>query len=188
MNDIMRAAFADELTKIAGLKTQLQGAVNAGWHGHNAQGVPVDGAGWRFSEKGWGRKLPLGGKSMTLATTALQLPGALGREDPTGRGHSRAERVTGLAGNTLGGMAATGALMRTALGAKHPIIASMVGGIGGGLMGERLATTPWALARRGFRRHPAPQMLSKDDAGWRNTAPGGLNTTPDATVGQAQAM
>lgn len=187
MDNVMRAAFADELQKIAGIRTQMGNALKAGWHGLDAKGIPVEGAGWMLGNKGWRSKLPLGGKAMTVATTALQAPGAFGREDPSGRGHSRMERVTALAGNTLGGLAGTGALMRTGFGAKHPIMASIAGGIGGGMMGERAATSPWALKRKVLGR-PAPQQMQPSDGGWRNTAPGGLNTTPDATVGQAQAM
>lgn len=187
ISEVTRAAFSDELKKIAALKTQLLGAVNAGWHGHNAQGVPVEGAGWMLGNKGWRAGLPLGGKSMVIASTALQLPHVFGREDPTGRGHGRLERLSGLAGNTVGGLASTGALMRSRLGAKHPIVAGILGGLGGGIIGERVATSPWALKRRMFNRYPRPIQPTTDE-GWRNVAPGGLNTTPDATVGQAQAM
>lgn len=186
IDEVTRAAFADELKKIAGLRSQMGQALNAGWHGLNAKGRQVTGANWALGKGKITSKVPLGGKAMTLATTAMQVPGAIGREDPSGRGHSRLERMTGLVGNTVGGLAATGALMRTARGTAHPILASMLGGIAGGVAGERAITTPWALKRRMFSRYPKP--VAPQDEGWRNTAPGGLATTPDATVGQAQAM
>lgn len=185
---VTRAAFADELQKIAGIKTQFGNALKAGWHGLDAKGMPVEGSGWMLGNKGWRSALPVGGKSMAVLGTAAQLPGAFGKEDPSGRSHGRTERIVGLAGNTVGGMAAAGKLMGTAWGAKHPIISSIVGGIGGGIAGERLLTTPWAAKRRMFRRHPVPGQAVPEDAGSRNVAPGGLNTTPDAVVGQAQAM
>lgn len=188
INEVTRAAFADELQKIASVRTHIGNALRAGWHGFDAKGVPVEGAGWALGNKGWRSKIPLGGKSMAIASTAAQLPGVFGKEDPSGREHSRLERTIGLTGNTIGGMAATGKLMGTAFGAKHPIISSLVGGIGGGIAGERLLTTPWAAKRRMFHRHPVAPQAAPDDAGWRNTAPGGLNTTPNAVTGQAQAM
>ncbi len=191
IDEITRAAFADELQKIAGVKSQVGEALNAGWHGLNHEGRPMTGANWAMGKGRLTSKLPFGGKAMTLLSTAMQAPSALGRQDPTGKGHSRLERTTGLVGNTIGGLAATGALMRSkAMGGllgRHPLITGLVGGIGGGILGERAITTPWAAKRRMFRRYPKAPPPTTDE-GWRNTAPGGLNTTPDAVVGQAQAM
>ncbi len=190
IDDVMRSAFADELMKIATVNTigsRVGHMLHAGWHGLDAKGAPVEGAGWMLGNKGWRSKVPLGGKSTTIATTALQLPMALGKEDPTGRGHSRLERITGLAGNTIGGLAATGALMGHKWFGRHAILSGILGGIGGGVLGERAATTPWALKRRMFRRYPQ-QVTPPQDEGWRNNAPGNLTTTPDAIIGQAENM
>lgn len=200
ISSITRAAFADELEKIAGIKTELGHIIRAGWHGtaKNPQrwlgegmkitpgmsrmGRLAEGA---MSLGGATKYLPVGGKSMALLGTAAMAPTALAKEDPTGHGKTRTERTLGLVGNTLGGLAASGAMIHRGIG--NPL-ALAAGGIIGGVGGERLLTTPFALARRGFRRRPTVAPMQPDDGGWRNTAPGGLNTTPDAVVGQAQAM
>ncbi len=193
MDETMRAAFADELLKIA-FDTRARAAMSAGWHGLDAAGKQIEGSGWTLGNKGWQRRIPLGGKSLTALTTAMQAPGALAAQDPTGRGRSRTERMMGLAGNTAGGLIGTGALMRT-IGGKHPIIANLAGGLMGGSLGEKIMTAPFAAKRLLFgRRNPvAPPRTSSAaqrpaDNGWRNVAPGGLATTPDAISGQAQAM
>lgn len=201
IDEVTRAAFADELAKIAGLKTEVGNVISAGWHGTPQNPQKWMGEGLKITPKmgrlgkameyasslgGATKYLPVGGKSMALLGTAAMAPMALAKEDPTGHGKSRFERTTGLVGNTLGGLAASGAMIRH--GIKNPF-ALAAGGLLGSVGGERLITSPFALIRRGFRRHP-PAVLPQqsNDGGWQNTAPGGLNTTPDAVVGQAQAM
>ncbi len=48
--------------------------------------------------------LPVGGKAMTVAGMIGPTVSALRRQDPAGMERSRAERLSGLAGNMLGGM------------------------------------------------------------------------------------
>lgn len=196
IEDVTREAFADELTKIAFDAASARAAMHAGWHGLDHKGSTVEGSGWMLGNKGWRSGTPLGGKTLTVASTGLMLPGALAKNDPRGQGRSRTERLMGLAGNTAGGLIGTGALMRT-IGGKHPIIANVAGGLLGGSLGEKLMTAPFAAKRLLFgRRNPAapPHTLPAQpnqrpaDNGWRNVAPGGQATTPDAITGQAQAM
>jgi hypothetical protein len=210
---ITRAAFADELEKISGIRTELGHMMSAGWNGTKelpqkwlGEGRKIIPGMSRFGRAmehatslgGLTKYLPVGGKSMAIVGTGLMAPTVLAKEDPSGHGKSRLERVTGLAGNTLGGLAASGALIQHGVrrmvanptirpGMMHGPLGLMAAGILGGIAGERLLTTPFAAARRGLRRYPTAPMRP-DDGGARNTAPGGLNTTPDAVVGQAQAM
>ena len=112
-------AFTAEITKTAGLIGTLKHWTREGWHNPMGGGVPQANAapagsfsarhpGWMGSSKRWG-KIPVGMKSMTVGMTALQLPGALKTEDPSGQGKSRAERVADLGGQTVGGLTAAGA-------------------------------------------------------------------------------
>lgn len=199
MNTVMRAAFADELNKIAGLRTGIADAVSAGWHGTKdnpqrwmGEGLKVTpsmgrlGKAYEYASSlgGATKYLPVGAKSLAVAGTALMLPHILKKEDQTGQGRSRLERLSGFAGNTLGGLAATGVLARS--GIKSPF-GMMAAGIVGGLAGEQLSTTPWALKRKVTHRLQR-ELPRQQDEGWRNVSPGGLTTTPDARSGQAQVM
>ena len=65
--------------------------------------------------------LPVGPKSMTLAGAAAMAPGALSKEDKSGKDRSRAERVGGFIGNTAGGL----------MGMNHGVTGSIVGMVGG---------------------------------------------------------
>lgn len=196
IDEVTRAAFADELEKIAFTMAKAREAMNAGWHGLDHAGKQVEGGGWMLGNAGWKSKVPLGGKALTVGTTLGMLPGALAHDDPRGQGRSRTERLMGLAGNTAGGLIGTGALMRT-IGAKHPLIANMAGGLLGGTLGEKIMTAPFAAKRLLFgRRNPAAPVRSSAagplarpaDDGWRNVATGGRTMTPDAINGQAQAI
>jgi hypothetical protein len=182
MTNINFKAFGDELLKIAMFQQLAKGfkdAVHQGWEGVGPEGSPMRSS-WMgqglpshaamatkgpvgravehvTSLGGLTKKLPVGTKSLQVATTALQAPAAFAKEDPTGQGRTRAERVTGLAGNAVGGLAATGALLRSGWGKKHPIMANLVGGIGGGVAGEKILSAPF----RPFRRpQPQPQQAA----------------------------
>lgn len=72
--------------------------------------------------------LPVGPKSMTLGFTAASLPGALRKEDPSGEGRSRVERMGGVLGGTVAGLA----------GARTGIIPSVAIGMAGDYAGSRL--------------------------------------------------
>ena len=201
IDPVSRAAFADELSKIAGLKTHLMDALHRGWHGTAAnpqrwmgEGLKITpgmGRGARIFEHaaslgGATKYLPVGAKSMALLGTGMMLPYALSKHDPSTMGKSRAERVTGLVGNTLGGLTASGLMLGAGVKSPYALIG---GGLLGSVAGERLMTSPFALARRGMNRYPrVSPPLTPNDGSWQNTAPGGLNTTPNAAVGQAQAM
>lgn len=162
--------FRDELEKIAGLEGlgnalrsvpgHLGTALKAGWN---------ESGGWMGAGK-LTSKLPVGGKSLAVLGTAAQLPGALSKEDPSGQSRTRAERLTGLTGNILGGLAATGAIARTGLGQAalrtHPLLTNLVAGVGGGLIGEKLLAAPFSHARKAEQNrqyenmltHPQPQV------------------------------
>ncbi len=170
MNDHTFRSFGDELTKIAFFQTMRNGFMNAlkeGWHGtkENPQtwfgqgrqvtpGMSRAGRMWEeFSSLGGlTRALPVGSKSMMVLGTGLMARDALRRQDPSGQERSRAERVSGLAGNTVGGLVGS-ALLSKAL-PQSKLLAPIVGGIAGGMVGEKATTLPW--------RHPNQQM------NWRN--------------------
>lgn len=168
MNSETFQAFGDELTKIAFFKSvgnAFKDALGVGWHGYGPAGASTRqtwmgqgvapaaeraqmgrlGKAWDTATSlgGLTKRLPVGAKSMMLAGSALAARDALRTEDPSGLDRSRAERLTGLAGNTVGGLAGTGALLRTAWGKKNPFLANVVGGIGGGVIGEKVLTSPW---------------------------------------------
>lgn len=184
MDEVMRSAFADELNKIAGARDVLGKAIWAGWHGVRPDLSVMPGSGWRAAAKGVGKFLP-GGKLLTTAALAGQGAGVLGKTQEGGPGHL--ERAADFAGSAVGGLAATGLLMGTRFGRMSPTAGMLAGGLGGGYIGGKVLAAPFKAGRKLLRKS-SPQQMQPSDDGWRNTAPGGLNTTPDATVGQAQAM
>lgn len=184
-------AFGDELVKIAMLQKIRKGfedAMSTGWHGYGpensatrqtwmgmgklpeaeraAQGMgrfgrAVDTA---TSLGGATKYLPVGAKSLMALGTYSQAKSALNPQDPTGQGRSRTERVVGLAGNTLGGLAATGALLNRArksgapIGGGKMLALNLLGGIGGGILGEKLVTAPWRNSRAAYQQHQRNQQ------------------------------
>lgn len=178
--------FGDELAKIAGLvgdagKT-MKKWVSTGWNkpaglfekAHQVEGVakgkPMMEAGkqvWKERpDAGWmgqgniTKHLPIGDKSIFTGLTAMQAPAALRKEDETGMERSRTERLSGLAGGTVGSLAGMGALahmpnpvqwMRgTSSGPMKGlgITRAIIGGLGGGILGERMATAPSRMLRK----------------------------------------
>lgn len=185
MNVVSLKAFGDELEKIAILRRAgkaLMDAAHMGWHGvagtPSAQhwfGQGLAPAAERATMGRFGKAfdtatslggatkyLPVGAKSLMVAGALGQAQQALKPEDPTGQGRSRLERGVGLAGNLAGGLVGTGALLRTGIGKKHPILSSMIGGIGGGMLGEKLVTAPWRDGRnsvgRAYQQQQMPQQ------------------------------
>jgi hypothetical protein len=90
--------------------------------------------------------LPIGDKSIATAFVGASLPGALKKEDPHGLDRSRAERLSGLAGSTLGGFMGTGALASLPM-KRFKLLRAIAGGLGGSMLGERAATAPFRAAR-----------------------------------------
>lgn len=169
MNDTTFKAFGDEVVKIAFFQKVRNGFVNAlreGWHGTPEQVAANQGNTWfgqgrqikpgmgrlsRMGEEftslgGLTRVLPVGAKSMMLLGTGLMAREALKKQDPTGQERSRAERVTGLAGNTVGGLVGS-ALASKAL-PKSRFLAPILGGVAGGMVGEKAMTLPWRHSQR----------------------------------------
>jgi len=132
------SAFTDELEKIGGVGTFLQKQIKNVGNTINDFANPIKSmkAGWESgaagrSFGGWGgklltdknkpsfwRHLPVGPKAQITGFTALEAPGALAKEDPSGEGRSRLRRVSG----TLGG---TGGFL---VGGRHGLLGSLVGG------------------------------------------------------------
>ncbi len=149
------SALGDELAKIAFLGAMGK-AVSRGWHFPSGMWTKTMQGGkpaWEAAEKAtfmgkgkFTKNLPIGDKSITTAITAAALPGALKKEDPMGEGRSRLERLSGLAGSTLGGFAGSGAMSSLPM-KKLPVARSIVGAIGGSMLGERLSTAPFRAAR-----------------------------------------
>lgn len=163
MNDQTFLAFGDELTKIAFFQKVRSGFVNAlkeGWHGTKENPQTWFGRGReirpgmsRFGRTmeeftslgGLTRALPVGPKSMMLLGTGLMAREALRPVDPTGQERSRPERLTGLAGNTVGGLVGSALAQRAA---PKSWVAPMLGGIAGGMVGERALAAPFRAARQ----------------------------------------
>lgn len=150
MNRDAFMAFGNELTKIAFANTIAKGfkaAIREGWHGTPA--APNS----RLN------------KGLMLLGTGLMAKDAIKPTDPSGIGRSRSERLTGLAGNTIGGMAGSSAMLR--LMPNRPILGGIVGGVAGGMLGEKLVTNPWArrradriaAQRRAMQAQPQEQMV-----------------------------
>jgi hypothetical protein len=151
MNAIMLQAFRNELTKTAFMNT-LKDVYNDAWGNQNwfGRGTQVNG-GMNQAQKLWGRAkslggltkvLPVGAKSMFVAGTAPMLYSALKKQDPSGMERSRAERFAGASGNIAGGVLGAGLLSRTGFGKKHPIASTIVGGIGGPILGDKALAAP----------------------------------------------
>ena len=169
MNSNTFAAFGDELTKIAFFQKLRSGFVNAlkeGWHGtpespstwmgegmKTHPGMSYPGKAWQqFSSLGGLTKaLPVGAKSLMLLGTGLMARDALKPVDPTGRERSRTERLTGLAGNTVGGLVGSAVGNRIAPG----FMGTIGGGIIGGMAGEKLVAAPFAAHRAGLQQRAA---------------------------------
>lgn len=169
MNSQTLSSFRDELIKIAGVMDYL----HTGWHGteqspqtwfgQGRQVKPVANAAsatgrsqmgrfGRAAEEvtslgGLTRALPVGNKSLMLLGTGVMAHQALQKQDPTGQERSRAERLSGLAGNTLGGLVGAGMAAKHFPGSRF--IAPLVGGIGGSILGEKALSAP-------FRRQAPP--------------------------------
>jgi phage tail tape-measure protein len=94
------------------------------------QGKKVGKLGTKWSTgKGVGRFLP-GNKAITLASSAAMIPSTFKKEDPSGQGKSRAERIGSLAGNTVGG------LIGAPYGFSGSIAGSVIGDVGGRYLGK----------------------------------------------------
>lgn len=161
MNEVTIEAFTDELTKIAFFQKLRAGAVNAlkeGWHGtpNNpstwfGQGrviTPGMSRGAKMWEEasslgGATKALPIGAKSMMALSTGLMAREALRPQDSTGQNRSRTERMTGLAGNTIGGLLGSTVGNRLLPG----LVGSAVGGIVGAGLGEKAVTAPFRALR-----------------------------------------
>lgn len=150
MNRDTFTAFGNELTKIAFANTIAKGfkaALREGWHGTAA--APNS----RLN------------KGLMLLGTGLMAKDAIKPVDASGMERSRSERLTGLAGNTIGGMAGSSAMLR--LMPNRPVMGGIVGGIAGGMLGEQLVTKPWArhradriaAQRRAYQAQPQGPML-----------------------------
>jgi len=60
--------------------------------------------GWLGGSK-YTKYLPIGPKSLTVGVGLAAAPAAFAKEDGTGRGHSRGQRIGGWVGSNLGGVA-----------------------------------------------------------------------------------
>lgn len=180
MHDVLISAFTDELVKIAVFQKLRQGFTNLareGWEGTPEQIRAGEGATWfgqgrnikpgmgplsrRFEELtslgGATRALPVGGKSLMLLGTGMTAREALRPVDPTGQARSRSERLSGLVGDTMGG------LVGSALGHRfRPGLAgSMIGGALGSMVGSKITTTPFEEMRHhrmGMQQQAAQPM------------------------------
>lgn len=176
-NEITKIAFLEKAANI------LIDALKDGWHGtkdnpqhwmgrgvqmgpvRSATGSIVGGAenfkpigrfgrmGQRISSLGGLTKyLPVGGKALTALPLALGAREALAKQDPTGRERGRLERATGLVGNTVGGLMGSALAMKAV--PKSGILAPMLGGIAGGIVGEKAVSLPFRKAQAQAPQQP----------------------------------
>lgn len=167
--DAVAQTVVNQVNERQGLRAKALDALRTGWHGTGPEGSPTRmtwmGQGLAPAETraqmgpigkafdtatslgGATKYLPVGAKSMMALGTAMMLPQVLSKEDPTGQDRSRLERGTGFAANTVGGLAGAGALAKTQFGKKHPLLGSLLGGIGGGLAAEKVVTAPFKALR-----------------------------------------
>lgn len=140
MNEITMAAFSDELHSI--IKEASVGGVlkDVGTRiAHSGIGRNISGAvsdlrtpirslkeGGKFMFSPGDSLLSKGNVALNVATTGLGVPVALAKEDPTGRGESRAKRLATFTGGTLGGV----------MTAKRGISGGIVGSLAGGMVGS----------------------------------------------------
>lgn len=104
--------------------------------------------------------LPVGDKSLTTGFTGMMIPAAIRKEDSMGLERSRGERVSGLAGGTVGGLLGMGAMSHLPM-KGWGLTRTIAGGVIGGMAGEHAATMP-------FRRKaemPAQQMVEQPQMG-----------------------
>lgn len=87
------------------------------------------------------KHLPVGPKSLTVAGAALGANEARKKEDPSGKGRSRAERVGGVVGGTIGGIA----------GGAMGLPGAIATGVGGEYLGARIGR-----AIKGRKPAPVP--------------------------------
>ncbi len=169
-------SFGDELVKIAFFNTLRRGfssALKAGWHGtpHNPVSA-LPGKGWlgtgamitpdmgatargfehMTSLGGATKYLPVGPKSLMVLGAGLEAKEALKSQDPAGLQRSRAERLTGAAGNLGGGLLGAGAMAH--LMPRSTVFAPVVGGVLGSAIASRAASAPFQALRRW--RRPSP--------------------------------
>lgn len=124
---------------------------------HGAKG------GWMGAQDSWRKNLPIGGKSMAVGFTAMGVPSAMKKEDPSGRGRSRTERMLQLGAGTIGGIAGVGAVMK---GKSPGFLRSAVGGMGGAIGAEKLVSMPFNRGRKQRMQGPVsrqerPQLLQQ---------------------------
>lgn len=127
-------------------------------------GIPMGGG---RRTKGLTAYLPVGQKALLTAGAATQLPGALKKEDPSGKGRSRTERLGGLAAGTATGIATS------RLG--------MVPAIAAGLAGEAAGAGAGRLVRH---RKPMPQGTGGYSAPVQQAAPQAPQQAPVPSAGQ----
>jgi hypothetical protein len=152
MKSSILQAFRDEMESILGQEktaafmadvgNKILTTMRSGWNygsenpggGWLGEGMKLEGKGGigRAYERaitlnGLTRHLPVGPKALTVGFTAASLPGALKKEDPSGQGKSRAERLGSLAGSTIGGIAMA-----------HSIPGSLGAGIAGDYIGGKI--------------------------------------------------
>ena len=173
MNDATIRGFVDEMEKIAfmrNLGTRIVSSAkpaakfvnqswnsSSGWMGAGKEIVPASlhnaGTGrlGRAYENvaslgGLTKHLPVGQKSLTVGFGALGVKDALKKEDESGLGRSRAERMGKAVGGTVAGIAGMG--MGTS---ARGMIGGMAAGVGGDYLGGRLGR-----AIKGRKKATAP--------------------------------
>lgn len=163
MNNQTFLSFGDELTKIAffqKLRNGFTDTLRRGWEGSKdvpntwmGKGPEIKPGMGRIGRTfehftglgGLTKALPVGAKSMMLMGAALPAISALRhRHDPSGQERSQIDRLGSVAGQSVGGLLGAGLAAKYA---PKSMMASMLGGIGGSMVGERLMAAPFRAGR-----------------------------------------
>lgn len=137
---------------------------NATWMGRGTNSVDGTPALPWSQRKGVTKYLPVGDKGIVAGLTAASLPGALKEEDPAGAGRSRGERLSGLAGGTVGSLMGMGAMAHLPM-KGWGVTRSIIGGLGGSIIGERMATAPSRALRKAQMPAQQAQQAPEPAAG-----------------------
>lgn len=121
-NRSLKEVARDTGYAVASLRRPVK-AVKDGWSAGHRHGM-----GWTWSKgRHAGKYLP-GGKTLTVGFGAATAPEAFKKEDPTGQGRSRSERVGKWVGEQVGGLAGT----------RYGLTGGMAAGTAGSVAGETL--------------------------------------------------
>jgi hypothetical protein len=115
-----------------------------GWHFGSEPGE----SGWMLGKGKVTKYLPLGPKALTVGSAALGAPDAFAKNDPSGQGRSKLERMSRWTGSNIGGI----------IGAPFGLTGAFAGGAMGEMAGAGAAKVVDRI--RGYKPNRASPMLT----------------------------